>query len=84
MANRGSPNVGGKTRQHPLVELTALFTNRNLTAPPLDFTVSDRVRAGFTCRSEILAAINRLDVGGPPRWHARDEVIAEVRRVTRR
>lgn len=66
------------------VELTSLFTNQGLTAPPLDFTVSDRVRAGTTCRAEILAAITRLDGDGPPRWHARDEVIAEVRRVNRR
>jgi len=65
------------------VELTSLFTNQGLTAPTLDFTVSDRVRAGTTCRAEILAAFNRLDGDGPPKWHARDEVIAEVRRVNR-
>ena len=67
-----------------LVELTALFANRGLTAQPLDFTVSDRVRAGITCRAEILAAINRLDGGGPPRWHSRAEIIAEVQRATTR
>lgn len=72
------------TRRHPVVELTALFANQGLTAPPLDFTVSDRVRAGTTCRAEILAAFNRLDGDGPPKWHARDEVIAEVRRMNRR
>lgn len=65
------------------MELTALFANRGLTAPTLDFTDSDRVRTGSTCRTEILAAVNRLDGGGPPRWHSRDEVIAEVLRVTR-
>ncbi len=43
-----------------LVELTTIFTNQGLTAPPLDFTVSDRVRAGTTCRAEILEAFNRL------------------------
>lgn len=64
------------------MEPTALFAHRGLTAPPLDFTISDRVRAGTTCRAEILAAINRLDGDGPPRWHSRDEVIAEVRRAT--
>ena len=79
-----SPSVGGETLQHSLVELTSLFTNQGLTAPPLDFTVSDRVRRGTTCRAEILSAFNRLDGDGPPRWHARDEVIAEVRRVNRR
>ena len=67
-----------------MVELAALFANHGLTAPMLDFTVSDRVRAGTTCRAEILAAINRLDGDGPPRWHSRDEVIAEVQRVTQR
>jgi len=67
-----------------MVELTALFTNHGLTAPTLDFTVSDRVRARSTCRSEILAAFNRLDGGGPPQWHTREEVIAEVHRVNRR
>jgi len=67
-----------------MVELTSLFTNQGLTAPPLDFTVSDRVRAGTTCRAEILAAINRLDGEGPPRWHSRDAVIDEVRRVSQR
>lgn len=67
-----------------VVELTSLFTNQGLTAPPLDFTVSGRVRAGTTCRAEVLAAFNRLDGDGPPRWHARDEVIAEVRRMNRR
>jgi hypothetical protein len=66
------------------VELTSLFANQGLTAPPLDFTVSGRVRAGTTCRAEVLAAFNRLDGDGPPRWHSRDEVIAEVRRVTQR
>lgn len=71
-------------REDPLVELTGLFTNHGLTAPALDFWVSDRVRAGSTCRAEILAAIHRLDGSGPPRWHSRDEVIAEVLRVTRR
>jgi len=29
-------------------------------------------------------AIRRLDGGGPPRWHLRDKIIAEVRRVNRR
>ena len=67
-----------------MVELAALFANHGLTAPMLDFTDSDRVRAGTTCRAEILAAINRLDGDGPPRWHSRDEVIAEVQRVTQR
>ncbi|CAB4324084.1 unannotated protein [freshwater metagenome] len=67
-----------------MVELTALLTNRGLTAPPLDFTVSDRVRAGTTCRVEILAAVSRLDGDGPPSWHSRDEVIAEVQRATPR
>jgi len=67
-----------------LVELTALFANRELTAPTLDFTVSDRVRAGTTCRGEILAAIRRLEGDGPPRWHSRAEIIAEVQRVTQR
>ena len=67
-----------------LVELAALFANHGLTAPTLDFTVSDRVRAGSTCREEILAAIHRLDGDGAPRWHSRDEVIAEVQRVTQR
>lgn len=67
-----------------MVELTALFANHGLTAPTLDFTVSDRVRAGSTCREEILAAIHRLDGDGAPRWHSRDEVIAEVQRVTQR
>lgn len=67
-----------------LVELTALFANHGLTSPPLDFRVSDRVRARTTCREEILAAIRRLDGGGPPRWHLRDKVIAEVERVTTR
>jgi len=67
-----------------VVELTGLFTNRGLTAPPLDFTVSDRDRAGTTCRAEILAALNRLDGEGPPSWHSRGEVIAEVQRATPR
>ena len=67
-----------------LVELTALFTNRSLTAPALDFTVSDRVRAGTTCRAEILAAFDRLDGDGLPSWYSRQDVIAEVRRATRR
>jgi hypothetical protein len=67
-----------------VVGLTSLFTNQGLATPPLDFTVSDRVRAGTTCRAEILAAFNRLDGNGPPKWHAREEVIAEVRRVNRR
>jgi hypothetical protein len=67
-----------------MVELAALFTNRGLTAPPLDFSVAGRVRAGTTCRAEILAALNRLDGGGQPQWHSRDEVIAEVRRVNLR
>ncbi len=67
-----------------MVDLTVLFTNHDLTAPPLDFTVSNRLRVGTTCRAEILAAIHRLDGDGPPAWHARDEVTAEVRRVTRR
>jgi hypothetical protein len=67
-----------------LVELTSLFTNQGLTAPPLDFTASDRVRAGTTCRAEILAALNRLDGGGSPKWHQMAEVIAEVQRVNRR
>jgi len=67
-----------------MVDLTSLFTNRGLTAPPLDFAVSGRVRAGTTCRAEVLAAFNRLDGDGPPRWHSRDEVIAEVRRVSQR
>ena len=62
--------------------MAALFSNRGLTAPTLGFRVSDRVRAGSTCRTEILAAINRLDGSGPPRWHSRDEVNAEVLRVT--
>lgn len=66
------------------MELAALFANHGLTAPTLDFTVSDRVRAGSTCREEILAAIHRLDGDGAPRWHSRDEVIAEVQRVTQR
>ena len=67
-----------------MVELTSLFTNQGLTAPPIDFTVSDRVRAGTTCRAEILAALKRLDGDGPPQRHSRDEVISEVRRATRR
>lgn len=67
-----------------LVELTSLFTNQGLTARTLDFTVSDRVRAGTTCRAEILAAISRLDGDGPPQWHFRSAVIAEVRRMTTR
>ena len=67
-----------------MVDLTVLFTNQGLTAPALDFTVSDRVRAGTTCREEILRAIERLDGGGPPKWHQRDEIIAEVQRVNRR
>ena len=46
-----------------VAELTALFTNRALTAPPLDLTVFDRVRAGTTCSAEILAAFNRLRRG---------------------
>jgi len=33
---------------------------------------------------EILAAFHRLDGDGPPRWHSRDEILAEVRRVTPR
>lgn len=64
------------------MKLAALFSNRGLTAPTLGFRVSNRVRAGSTCRTEILAAINRLDGSGPPRWHSRDEVNAEVLRVT--
>jgi len=67
-----------------LVDVTVLFANQGLTAPALDFTLSDRVRAGATCRAEILADIHRLDGDGPPSWHSRDEVITEVRRVTRR
>ena len=67
-----------------VVDLTSLFANHGLTAPPFDFTASDKVRAGSTCRTEILAAFNRLDGDGPPKWHARDDVIAEVRRVTPR
>ncbi|TEX45482.1 MAG: hypothetical protein B7C54_10395 [Acidimicrobiales bacterium mtb01] len=66
------------------MDLTSLFTNHGLTAPTLDFKVSDRVRAGTTCRAEILAAFKRLDGDGPPQWHAREEVIAEVRRVNAR
>ncbi len=66
------------------MDLTVLFTNHGLTAPPLDFTVSDRVRAGTTCRAEILAAINRLDGDGPPAWHSREDIIVEVRKVTPR
>lgn len=38
----------------------------------------------MTCRKEILAAIGRLDRVGPSRWHARGEVVAEVRRLNRR
>ncbi len=30
------------------MELTALFINQVLTVPPLDFSLSDRVRAGIT------------------------------------
>ena len=67
-----------------MVELTALFTNHGLTAPAVDFTVVGRVRAGSTCREEILAAIRRPDGNGAPRWYSRDEVIAEVQRVTQR
>lgn len=67
-----------------MAELTALFADEGLTAQPLDFTFSDRVGAGTTCRAEILTALNRLDGDGPPTWQARDEVIAEVSRVNRR
>jgi hypothetical protein len=67
-----------------MVELTALFANHGLTASTPDFTVSDRVRAGSTCRAEILAAFNRLDGAGARRWHVRDEVIAEVLRANHR
>lgn len=67
-----------------MVELASLFANQGLTAPTLDFRVSDRVRARTTCRKEILAAIRRLDGGGPPRWHSRAEIPAEVQRVTTR
>ncbi len=66
------------------MELTALFTHHGLTAPTIDFTVTGRVRAGTTCRAEILAAIVRLDGDGPPLWHSRNAVIAEVRRITTR
>ncbi len=66
------------------MELTALFANHGLTAPTLDFRVSDRVRAGTTCRGEILAAIRRLDGKGSPRWHSCDEITAEVQRATTR
>jgi len=72
------------TCEHSVVELTALFTHQGLTAPPLDFSVSGRARSGTACRAEILAAVDRLDGDGPPQWHGRDEVIAEVRRVIRR
>jgi hypothetical protein len=67
-----------------LVELTSIFTNQGLTAPPRDFSVSDRVRAGTTCRKEMLAAIGRLNGAGPSRWHSQDEVVAEVRLATLR
>jgi hypothetical protein len=66
------------------VDLTSLFTNQGLTAPALGFTVPDRVRTGTTCRAEILAAFKRLDGDGPPKWHSREELIAEVRRMNRR
>ncbi len=66
------------------MDLTSLFTNQGLTAPPIDFSVPSRVRSGSTCRDEILLAIQRLDDVGPPRWHTRGEVIAEVQRATQR
>ena len=66
------------------VELTALFTNQGLTAPELKFGIPRRVRAGTTCRAEILAAVDRLDGGGPAKWHLRDDIIDEVQSATTR
>lgn len=66
------------------MELSRLFTNRALTTSALQHPVAERVRAGTTCRAEILAAMARLYAGGPPQWHARDVIVAEVQRVASR
>ena len=70
--------------ESPVLELSALFANHGLTAPPIDFTVSGRVRSRTTCRFEVLQAMKRLDGTGPHRWHTCDEIIAEVQRVVSR
>lgn len=40
--------------------------------------------AGSTCRVEILAAVDRLDGGGPAKWHHRGDIIDEVQSRTPR